>query len=82
MDSVEIPDVIFANRVIRQFVDHLCGEDLVTSTQDFAAIRNVFRRCRGNWEALVSGSMLQLSLLEKVIAAWSKMPTRTRTPKD
>ena len=72
MDSPKNPPLVFANRIIRQFVDHLLGSDRQVSQRDFQVIRLVFRRGGGAWEDLYGGDVKHLVLLENVIKSWGK----------
>jgi hypothetical protein len=67
---------LLANKVIKQFVQHLLGEDMVIDPADFMAIRTVFRWAGGSWESLANGDVLMLELLQKIISAWGKMDER------
>jgi hypothetical protein len=78
MDAPQPLPLIFANRVIRQFIDHLLGPDMIATTEDFLKMRVVFRRLGGNWSAFQCGDIVQILLLEKVIAAWGQAPDRKR----
>lgn len=70
------PPLVFANRVIRQLVDHMLGEDLVTDDNDFLTIRLVFRWSQGNWEKVWDGDLLHNELLKNIVTAWGQMPGR------
>lgn len=68
--------LLFADRIIRQLVDHMFAEDLVVEPQDYAAIRQVFKWCDGSWERFGSGDMGQNKLLSTIVVGWGKMPGR------
>jgi len=65
---------IFANKVIRQLVEHLFADGFKIKADDYAAIRVVFRSLGGSWDQLGLGSMAQMDLLTKVVTGWSKLP--------
>lgn len=74
MDDAPLVPLVFANRVIRQFADHLLG-GVTIKPKDYAVMRLVFRKMGGNWEALVHGDVNQLTLLEKVVTRWKEFKT-------
>ena len=78
MDPVKKPPVVFADRVIRMFVDHSLGSDVVIEPRDFQVIRVVFRHCQGVWEKILSGDIVHTCLLERIITNWGKQPGRKR----
>lgn len=69
---------IFANKVIRQIVQHTLAEDMVIQPEDYLAIRKVFSQCAGSWEGLGNGDLKHLALLKKVITVWGKRPGRVK----
>ena len=69
-----LPPSQLANKVIKQMIEHLFADGFVVENQDYMAIRVAFRRLGGAWEALVDGDTAQITLLEKVITAWGKLP--------
>jgi len=73
-DPPKVP-IIFANRVIQQFADHLLG-GVSIKPRDYALMRLVFRKLKGNWQLLTQGDIQQLTLLERVVTGWNKMPGR------
>lgn len=78
MDCQPDPPLLFANRIIRQFVDHMGGGDLVMEEPDFQAVRILFRRLGGAWEKVLGGDMADMDRLKKVITAWSTLPGRKK----
>lgn len=82
MDDEKRPPLEFANRVIRQMVDHLFAEALIIQPEDFTALRVVFRHCGGSWFRVLHGSVVDLNLLLKIVAAWGKMPDRKHEPEE
>jgi len=66
------PLLVFANRVIRQLVDHSFGEGVKTEASDLMALRTAFRWCQGSWESVWSGDMTHLELLKTLIKAWGQ----------
>jgi hypothetical protein len=76
MDDTSWTPSVFANKVILQFVHHILAEDMVVEPDDYMAIRIVFRKVGGSWDELANGSIVMLELLQKIIAAWGKMPER------
>jgi len=77
------PPKVFSHRVIKQMVEHMFGDTLGTlSLADYKVIRVVFTKCKGSWEKLCSGDMVQLELLAKIITGWGKMPNRKPPTED
>jgi hypothetical protein len=74
MDDAPTPPLIFANRVIRQFIDHSFGPNMVVEDKDFLAMRSVFRRCQGEWQKVANGDPVHIALLEKVCIGWGGLP--------
>lgn len=79
MDDAEQQPLVFANRVIRQYTDHVVGDDAILLPKDYQVIRLVFRWLNGSWEKLEQGDMIQNRLLQKVITVWGKMSTSKKT---
>lgn len=75
MDTPTSPPLVFANRVIKQFVDHLVGGKEL-SNKDYQVIRLIFRKGGGSWSELVNGNIQHLLLLEKVVTVWGKLPAQ------
>ena len=71
--------LVFANKVIRQMVQHMVAEDMVIDRKDYIAIRVVFRKCGGSWTKFVDGDLLQFKLLKEVITSWGQMPGRQKS---
>jgi hypothetical protein len=82
LEEPKDPPIVFANRVIRQFADHLLGNDLIIEPKDFMVIRVVFRKLGGNWVDLIQGNIKQLEVLERVLTNWGKVPGRKRKSPD
>lgn len=78
LDDSPNPPLHFANRLVRQFADNLVGQDVVTLPNDYTVIRNAFRSAGGSWEKVVHGDINHTRLLEKLILAWGKQPSRVR----
>lgn len=78
MDDAPSLPLVFANRVIRQFADHLLGGDIVIEPKDFMVLRIIFRKLGGKWWDLSRGSIAQLVLLEKILTNWGNQPGRKR----
>lgn len=76
-EAPEIP-LVFAHRVIQQFVDHLIGPDIKVEDAQFAAMQQVFRRCGGSWERLVGGDLVHTLLIEVIVTAWGAMQKPTK----
>lgn len=72
MDEADSQPLIFANRVIRQYVDHLVGADTILLRQDYLVIRMVFRWCKGSWENLEHGDIIHNRLLSKILSKWGE----------
>ena len=72
MDDSPTPPLVFANRVIDQFLEHLFGGEIKADDKDYQSIRTVFRWCGGNWEKLATGDMGQIQLLQTVVTSWGK----------
>ena len=76
MDDQQKPPLVFANRIIRQFVDHLVGENTTILPQDYLVLRTVFRWCQGSWERVGHGDIVHNRLLASILTAWGAMPGR------
>lgn len=76
MNDREIPPKQFANRVLKQVVQHMLSEDIVVDPDDYTAMRVAFRTCGGIWEEVGQGNIVHLELLKKVVTAWGGMPGR------
>jgi hypothetical protein len=76
LDPDQQPPLVFSNRIIRQLIDHMIGEDTVTEDIDFKSMRFVFRSCGGSWEKFMNGDILNNELLQKIVTAWAQMPGR------
>jgi uncharacterized FlaG/YvyC family protein len=76
LDSTTQPPLVFSNRIIRQLVDHMVGEDTLIDELDYSVMRYVFRLCKGSWEKFMNGDMLNNELLQKIVTAWAQMPGR------
>jgi len=73
------PPLVFANKVIRQMIQHMVSEDMVIDRKDYLAIRVVFRKCGGSWAKFVDGDLPQFKLLKDVITSWGQMPGRQKS---
>lgn len=78
MDETPTPPLVFANRVIRQYVDHSVGAETILLPQDYYVIRLVFRWCGGLWERLELGDIVHNRLLSSIISAWGKTAKHQR----
>jgi hypothetical protein len=70
------PLLLFADRVIRQLVDHMLGENMVVTEQDFKILRQIFKKCSGSWERVWEGDLVHNELLKTVVTSWGLMPGR------
>jgi hypothetical protein len=68
------PPKIFANKVIKQLIEHMFADDFKVKAADYSSIRVVFRTLGGSWDQLGLGSMKELELLQKVVTGWSQLP--------
>ena len=82
MNTPPPPPAQLANRVIRQLIDHLFGEDMITLKDDFMGIRVVYRQLGGTWVQLTDGNNDSIDLLEKIVIAWGKAPGRKLKSKE
>jgi len=73
------PPLVFANKVIRQMIQHMVAEDMVIDQKDYLAIRLVFRKCGGSWVKFVGGDLPQFEILKEVITSWGQMPGRQKS---
>jgi len=82
MDApVSLPKV-FANRLIRQIVDHSFGADLVIEPKDYLTMRTAFRSLKGSWDRVSLGDPAQLDLLKQVVTQWGQMPNHKKKSED
>lgn len=77
-DSDPSPPLVFADRMIRQFVDHSTGPETQMEKNDFLLIRLAFRQSGGDWEQVIQGDPVQHMLLSSLVSAWSQLPGRHR----
>ena len=82
MDDAPRPQLVFANRVLDQLIEHLFGGTMLVEPEDYLAIRLVFRWCGGSWELAWNGSIPQLELLKAVVTGWGKFPGRKKKEDD
>lgn len=68
-DAPKTP-LIFANKVIHVFVDHLLGRGV--EDRDCMVMRMVFNRCGGEWTRIGAGDPVHLGLLMRIVKAWGK----------
>lgn len=76
MECVPDPPLNFANRIIRQLVDHASSPDMQCEEADFNDMRSVFRQQKGSWERVWHGDPEHLDLLKRIVQVWSAMPVR------
>lgn len=81
MDESPAQPLVFAHKVIKQFVDHLVGDDVRLERNDYAVIRLAFRYAKGSWESVWAGDPVHLELLKKVVLQWGAT-VAIRVPKD
>lgn len=62
--------LILANRILKQFSEHLLAGAATPENHDYQVMRVVFRRLGGNWEAVYHGDIRQITMLEKVVTGW------------
>ena len=74
MDSRPKTPHIFANKVIKILIESMLADDFKIKSEDYQAIRVVFRKLDGSWDQLGLGSLEELEKLKKVITGWSKIP--------
>jgi hypothetical protein len=73
------PPLVFANRVLKQMIEHLYGEDMLIKQADYKALRTAFRWSGGSWDEIGHGNIQHIEALQKFIKAWGDMPERKRT---
>lgn len=78
MDECNSTPQVFANKVIKQFVQHILADDMVIEPEDYMVIRTVYRWAGGTWDKLGDGDVVMLNLLQKIIGAWGQMPERVK----
>lgn len=82
VDDPKALPLVFANQVIRQFVDHLVGADTVVEPRDYMVLRMLFRKGGGTWQNLADGDITHLLFLEKLVTSWGKLPGRKKEIED
>lgn len=75
-DCTPAPPLVFANRMIRTFVDHSLGSEMIIEDPDFITIRTAFRQAGGDWQQIFEGDPVQHLLLSTLITAWAQSPAR------
>lgn len=76
MDCTPDPPFVFANRIIRQLVDHSSSPEMTCTEADFNDMRAVFRQYKGGWERVWNGDPQHLDILKRVVQVWCSMPNR------
>lgn len=74
MNDTPKPPKIFANRVIKQLIQHMFADSFKIKAEDYDMIRVAFRNLGGRWEAFYLGDPKQLERLQTVIKAWASVP--------
>ena len=74
MDDRPKPPRVFANKVIKQLIEHMFADGFKVKAQDYDSIRVVFRHLGGSWDELGLGSMRHFQLLQQVVTGWSQLP--------
>jgi hypothetical protein len=82
VDSTPKPPKIFANRVIKQLIQHMFADSLKIESEDYDSIRVTFRKLDGRWEDFLLGDPEQLEKLQNVIKAWAALPDRKQKGED
>jgi len=72
------PPRVFANRVIRQMIDHMLAEDMIAEPKDYLTMRTAFRAKGGSWSAIGEGSTKDLETLKDIVIEWGQMPDREK----
>lgn len=68
------PPKVFANRIIKQLIQHMFADGFKIKAEDYDSIRVTFRSLGGSWEEFLLGNPKQLELLQQVIQAWAVLP--------
>jgi hypothetical protein len=79
MNDKPTPPHVFANRVLKQIIEHSLGEDIEIEHQDYQALRIAFRYAGGLWDEIIHGNIDHIELLAKIVSAWGQMPGRKHT---
>jgi len=74
VDDRPKPPKVFANRVIKQLIEHMFADPFKIKANDYQAIRVTFRSLGGSWDQLGLGDIKQLELLQQVVGAWASLP--------
>jgi len=80
MDTPPKPPLTFANRVIKELIENLVGDDYIITGDDYLTIRAAYRKGGGIWERLSDGDIIHIRLLANIVLAWGKMPDRKKNP--
>lgn len=72
------PPLVFANRVIRRFVDNLYSDKVMVLPKDFTVMRVVFRKMGGSWEKVSQGDIEQCKLIVQVVRTWGNTQEKSR----
>ena len=76
MSDTPEPPKVFANRLIRQLVDHMFGPDTSLVHADYMTLRTAFRSMGGEWAQVSLGSPAHLEKIKQVVTAWGQDPKR------
>ena len=79
MNDRPIPPKVFANHLLKQMIEHMLGEDIIITAEDYQTLRIAFRNGGGLWGEVVHGNIVHLTLISKLVGAWGQMPERKRT---
>ena len=82
MTDTPKPPFEFANRIIRQMIDHVWGGDIIIEPNDYLTMRAVFRRCGGEWEKILGSDLVHLELLKTVVNSWGALPDHKKKPEE
>jgi hypothetical protein len=71
-DELAPQPLVFAHKVIKQFVDHSFGEGIELSKNDYTVLRLAFRYMHGSWEQIWHGNPAHMQILKAVISNWGQ----------
>ncbi len=72
------PPLVFANKVIRRFVDNLFGGQTMILPKDYMVMRVVFRKLGGSWKRIILGDIEANKLVVRIIQAWGTLHEKNR----
>ncbi len=69
MGEISVRDTI-SYKIVRQILDHVYGDMIDLTDEDFLDIYNSYMKSGGSWQELLSGSISRFDQLKGLIKSW------------